>query len=230
MPQYYNVVCDDPDFLVINKYQGIAVQKEQGCDISLLDIIKHDLNLPELYLCHRLDKMTSGVMVLAKNTAANRQISMAFEQKRVEKKYIALSIHKPKKKQGCVRGDMQKARRGAFKLLRTSENPAMTYFTSAFIEPNLRFFMITPLTGKTHQIRVALKSIGSPILGDTLYEPQNEAITSDRGYLHALSIHFPFHDVNRQFSAHPIEGKYFQLPEVKSLIADFSEQPAKQLK
>ena len=61
---------------------------------------------------------------------------------------------------------MQKARNGAWKLCQSKENPAITRFESVSCEPNLRLFILKPQTGKTHQLRVAMKSLGSPILGD----------------------------------------------------------------
>ena len=84
-------------------------------------------------------------------------------------------------------GDMKNRRGGQRILLKTSENPAITQFFSNAAKPGTRGFIVKPHSGKTHQIRVALKSIGAPILGDTLYGGE----ASDRLYLHAWHLHLP---------------------------------------
>ena len=74
-----------------------------------------------------------------------------FSEHHIQKTYLALSNQKPKKKQGLIVGDMQKARNGAWKLCQSKENPAITRFESVSCEPNLRLFILKPQTGKTHQ-------------------------------------------------------------------------------
>jgi tRNA pseudouridine32 synthase/23S rRNA pseudouridine746 synthase len=111
-----------------------------------------------------------------------------FENRNVEKYYFAISDRKPKKKQGLIKGDMQKARRGDLKLLKTLENPAITQYFSASIAPGLRLFICKPYTGKTHQIRVALKSQGAPILGDSRYG----GTTASRMHLYSYALCFEY--------------------------------------
>ena len=96
--------------------------------------------------------------------------------KQMHKYYVALSARKPSKKGGRVVGDMDRSRRGQWKLLRTADNPAITAFVSQAVASgdtsdmaSLRAFLLKPHTGRTHQIRVALKALGSPILGDPMY-------------------------------------------------------------
>ena len=85
---------------------------------------------------------------------------------------------------------MEKSRRGAWKLMRSTENPAVTEFNCQSLEPGLRLFVLHPHTGKTHQLRVAMKSLGSPILGDTLYGGK----AASRMFLHAWKIKFDYQD------------------------------------
>lgn len=136
----------------------------------------------------------------------------------ITKFYIALSAGcKPTKKQGTVRGDLVRARRGAWKLTRTMDDPSMTAFTSQpyqyrgsssdtlvagtekgneSLPPimHLRAFLLQPITGRTHQLRVVLKSLGSGILGDPLYSSSSTAssgalaVAPDRTYLHACGL------------------------------------------
>ena len=197
--------------IVINKSPGISVHRDQA-ETGLLEIIKREQHLDELYLVHRLDKMTSGLLLLAKNSTANSILSELFAQRAVEKYYLALSDRKPKKKQGLIKGDMEKARRGAWKLTKTYTHPAITQFFSHAIGNGERLFILRPYTGKTHQLRVALKSIAAPILGDTTYNTEAEAGPMDRGYLHSYVLGFNFNATPYRYVLMPSQGERFLAP------------------
>lgn len=175
------------DFIIINKPAGISVHRDEQA-VGLTEIVAKQLDVPQVWLVHRLDKLTSGLLILALNKDAAAYFYALFEQRQIEKTYLALSNHKPKKKQGSVIGDMQKSRNGAWKLCRSQQNPAMTRFSSESLAPSLRQFTLQPHTGKTHQLRVAMKSLGSPILGDELYGGES----ADRMYLHAYQLSFEY--------------------------------------
>lgn len=166
----------------------------------------------DFYSPDRLDKVTSGIMLLARSRDTAQKLSIDFAEGRVSKCYIALSDRKPKKKQGTIRGDMTKGRRGSWKLLHTTDNPAVTKFTSfgvPDIRPGLRVFVVRPLTGRTHQIRVALKSVGSPISGDRLYADKTAAEQEDRAYLHAAAITFALENQTFHLVCQPNVGAHF---------------------
>ena len=118
-------------------------------------------------------------------------------------------MRKPKKKQGWIKGDMGASRRGSYKLLDTKENPAITQFVSTALRTHERFFLIKPHTGKTHQIRVALKSLGSPITGDIRYAASEDAKKEDRGYLHAYALRFSLDKEEFSFCYPPDDGERF---------------------
>lgn len=207
------IIFEDDNVLIVNKPVGIAMHDavdENGIDKEgnetitpcenlgstaqtgsrtdgLVTLLKKQLTLEELHLCHRLDTGTSGCLCLAKNSQTAAEIGALFSSRRVNKYYLALSAQKPKKKQGLVIGDMKNRRGGQRILLKTQENPAITQFFSNAAKPGTRGFIVKPHSGKTHQIRVALKSIGAPILGDTLYGGDS----SDRLYLHAWHLRIP---------------------------------------
>ena len=113
---------------------------------------------------------------------------------------------------------MQKARDGAWKLCQSHENPAKTRFISIGCEPHLRLFVLYPETGKTHQLRVAMKSLGSPILGDPLYGKKEEI--ADRVYLHAIRLEFVYQKQRIQVCALPLEGEYWHRQAVKEKIQE----------
>lgn len=161
------------------------------------------------YPVHRLDKNTSGLLVFARNPAAAALLSEEFSQRRVKKYYMALSDKKPKKKQGQIIGDMAKSRRSCWKLLNSKGSPAKTQFFSHSISEGLRLFILRPYTGKTHQLRVAMKSVGSPICGDTAYGGSggNALKPFERLFLHSFQLEFTFK--GRAY-------KYQQLPDLKA--------------
>ena len=215
----YQIIDQTDDLLVINKSQGVSVHKDQN-DTGLTMQLKDDLKLDELYLIHRLDKVTSGLLLFAKQAKAAAALSALFRERKVTKYYLAISAKKPRRKQGAIIGDMVKARRGSWKLLLSKENPAITQFFSTSLAPGFRLFIIKPYTGKTHQIRVALKSEGSPILGDQLYA----GLESDRVYLHAFSLSFSYDNQQYNYSCLPNEGELFG-SDFKRVVSDFFEHP-----
>lgn len=213
LEQPLNVVFDHPCFVVLNKPAGIAVHRHQ--QLTLLDAARRYFNSDDIHPVHRLDMATSGLIVLAKTAEANRELCQAFADQAVQKIYIALSIAKPKKKQGWVTGDMQKSRGGSYKLLHSCQNPASTYALSFGCEGSPRLWLLRPKTGKTHQLRVALKSLGAPILGDNRYGGAN----ADRLYLHALALKFNFRAEPFEFVAKPEAGQFFNYGTFERLAA-----------
>lgn len=204
----YELVDETADFLVIYKKPNTSFHSESG-EPGLFEFCKQQQGLSELYPVHRLDKVTSGLLVMAKTAQANTELTAQFRARTIEKYYVALSAKKPTKKQGLIKGDMTAARRGAFKLLTAQVNPAITQFFSKSIAPGCRLFMVKPHTGKTHQIRVALKSIGAPIMGDLLYADFASNSAIDRVYLHAYSIAFELNGKQHRYTELPREGDFF---------------------
>jgi tRNA pseudouridine32 synthase/23S rRNA pseudouridine746 synthase len=186
-PDGFTVILEQPDFIIVNKMIDIDMHDDEGVP-GLVSRVSAFLGIP-VYPVHRLDKVTSGLVLLAKNKEANRTLSQLFADKQIRKTYLAISDRLPKKKQGWIKGDMAKGRNGSWKLLHSLENPAITYFQSLSLPiPRHRLYVVSPQTGKTHQIRVALKSIGAPILGDVRYGGSPDA----RTYLHAWFLHFSY--------------------------------------
>lgn len=204
----YDVIDEQPDFVVVYKKPSISFHSETG-ESGLFECVKQHGNYADLFPVHRLDKITSGILVMAKNPNANRILCEQFERRQVEKFYLAISEKKPLKKEGMIKGDMQPARRGAWMLTKHYKNPAVTQFFSKGVGDGRRLFIIRPHTGKTHQIRVALKSIGAPIAGDNLYADSQQQTTMDRGYLHAYSLGFSFGDKRFRYTCLPKEGRWF---------------------
>ncbi len=214
------IVHENDRFVVAAKPEGANFHSEDSAGFVVQT--SEQIGCP-LFSVHRLDKMTSGLLILAKSPEAAAEFTRLFEERTIEKYYLAISKRKPKKKQGWVKGDMAKARRGDYKLLATMENPAITQFISASLRPHERAFLIKPHTGKTHQIRVALKAIGSPCAGDERYAAAEDAKKEDRGYLHAYALRFTFEGEEFSFVLPPDEGERFASAEMKELLEKWRE-------
>ncbi|WP_353668144.1 pseudouridine synthase [Marinomonas sp. THO17] len=188
---------------MLEKPAGMSFHSESD-DIGVMAYLQNAYPEYTFYPVHRLDKMTSGLLLVACHKAAAKLFGELFEQHQIEKRYLALSNRKPNKKQGTISGGMQVSRRGQWKLTQSTDNFAQTQFFSSYIESH-RVFWLRPLTGKTHQIRVALKSLGSPILGDKRYAGES----SDRGYLHATVLAFEWQGELVCYRSWPNQGEHF---------------------
>ncbi|WP_172591052.1 TIGR01621 family pseudouridine synthase [Shewanella xiamenensis] len=219
----YRIIANEADFLVISKLPNVHFHSQDGT-AGVVAQLEQDLEI-KLFAVHRLDTPTSGLLLLAKHPAAARQLTELFSAHRVQKYYLALAKGKPKKKRGWVIGDMAKSRRSMFKLLRTKENPAITQFFSVSVGDGLRLYLLKPHSGKTHQLRVALVSLGVPILGDALYGSD----VADRCYLHAYCLHFRYQHEDGSWQNYayldmPEQGEFF-LTEAVSEALTFWQAP-----
>ena len=209
---------------MVNKSEGVNFHDEKQPGSGLFSQVKKQMKMQyaitELYPIHRLDKMTSGLILFAKNIKSAQVFGKLFEEHNVEKYYLAISDKKPTKKQGLIKGDMAKSRRGMFKLLRTMDNPAITQFFSYPIANKQRLYLLKPHSGKTHQLRVALSSIGAPILGDPLY---NSNSVADRGYLHAYALRFNFSGTIYQFILPSGEGEFYLTQSIKDKLTELDQ-------
>jgi tRNA pseudouridine32 synthase/23S rRNA pseudouridine746 synthase len=212
------------DFVLVDKAAGVSFHSEDGP--GLVVAVEQALG-QKLYAVHRLDKVTSGLLLLATSPQAAARLTALFSARLINKFYLALSLGKPKQKQGWVKGDMQPARRGAYKLTSTLHNPAMTYFLSAGFDgpatglpQGARLFLLKPYSGKTHQLRVALKSQSAAIAGDELYQ----GAPADRVYLHAYALSFDWQGEQHQFVCPPTQGDWFLTSALQQkLAADWSQ-------
>jgi len=208
-----NLVFKHVDFFVFEKPANASFHNEEGS--GFFTYLSNSFPAETLYPVHRLDKITSGLVLIARNKTAAQRFGAMFESRLIQKTYIALSDKKPSKKQGTISGDMQQTRDGNWKLLHSKKSPAITRFTSHSSAPNLRIFILKPETGKTHQLRVMMKALGSPIIGDIRYG----GTPSDRSYLHATALKFDWSGEDITCLLPPTNGNLFN-----QAITDVSRQ------
>lgn len=207
MTSILSVIARHPDWLAIYKPEGLGMHSE-GDEQGIVVIAAEQFGC-RLWPVHRLDKVTSGVLLLATSAEAAARLSALFAEHQIQKYYLASAAGKPAKKQGWIKGDMLKARNGSWKLARSQNNPAITRFISHFdAQHGDRLYLLKPLTGKTHQLRVALKSLGCAIRGDQRYGGDD----ADRTYLHAMTLRWSDDDGAHIISALPRSGRWPEMP------------------
>jgi tRNA pseudouridine32 synthase / 23S rRNA pseudouridine746 synthase len=198
------VVFEHDDFWIVLKPAELACH---GPDpVNLAAILQQAGHTP--FLAHRLDKSSSGLMIIARHKQAAENFRVLFEQHEIEKFYLAVSEHKGKKKQGAIKGFMKKSRHGNWILSKEADKvddkQAITQFFSFSSEQHQRVFIVKISTGFSHQIRVALKANSSPIVGDKRYG----GLPAKRMLLHAYALRFTYANTVYEFQDWP-EDKLF---------------------
>lgn len=219
-----DVVYEDDDLAVVNKPAGMMVHAGAGATDgernrgTLVNALLHHLGTLSSVsgemrpgIVHRLDKETSGLIVIAKNDVAHRKLAAEFAGRRVKKTYFALVQGWIPKDRGTIADPISRdrVRRTRMTTRRSGGREAVTHYEvqrrmeSAYGKFTLLRIRIE--TGRTHQIRVHLSSIGHPVVGDTVYgaarrivAKSGPALTLDRNFLHAAEIEFD----------HPRTGKH----------------------
>ena len=207
------ILYEDGDVVVVNKPSGLVVHSDgKTKEPTLADdwvlthypetknvgepFVKDGVTIPRPGIVHRLDRATSGALVIAKNERAFEHLKRQFQEREVTKTYNAFVYGAMKEEDGVIDRPIGKsasdfrlrsAQRGARGVLRE----AVTEYTVLSRGADASFLEIRPKTGRTHQIRVHLKAINHPVVCDTLYAPKRPPLFGfSRLALHARSIAF----------------------------------------
>ena len=191
------VIYEDEEILVIDKPAGLTVHPAPGHPSHTLvnAILAHcpDLAMSnELMrpgIVHRLDKDTSGLIVIAKNDSAREYLAAQFKSRTVTKGYFVLVKGRLSPDQGIIEApigrDPHSRRRMA--IVETGKEATTRYQVRKYLD-NYTLVEVTPLTGRTHQIRVHLSAIGYPVVGDSLYGTKSTHL--NRQFIHAYRLGF----------------------------------------
>lgn len=199
----FRIVFEDEYLLVIDKPARVIVHKAPNVKGSTLidGLIYRGINLPSCGrplrpgIVHRLDKDTSGLMIIAKTDSAYYQLSSMMKDRLISRNYIALVKGKPPKENIINAPVGRDRRRKTLMAITFTGRTALTHYQVIQYLQNAALLKLTLSTGRTHQIRVHLKYTGYPILGDPLYGCQVNFLK--RQFLHAFKICF----------THPITGE-----------------------
>jgi 23S rRNA pseudouridine1911/1915/1917 synthase len=191
------IIYEDEDILVIDKPAGLTVHPAPGHPNHTLvnAILAHCPNLitsnerTRPGIVHRLDKDTSGLIVIAKNDIAREYLTAQFKERTVTKGYLVLVEGRLSPEQGIIEApigrDPHNRRRMA--IVEAGKEATTRYRVRQYLD-NYTLIEVTPLTGRTHQIRVHLSAIGHPVAGDSLYGAKSPHL--NRQFIHAYRLGF----------------------------------------
>lgn len=209
-----DIVFENDDLIVVNKPAGMVVHPAAGHSSGTLvhAVLGYDPDLEGIGgeerpgLVHRLDKETSGLIVLAKNEQAHNWLQDQFRLRTVEKTYLALVDGKPPTPAGRVEAHIGRDPNHRKKMAIVSEKKgreAVSEYKTLESFKNHTLLEFHPLTGRTHQIRLHCQFLGCPIVGDSVYGKKNQTVEINRHFLHAhqLKIILPNEKSPRTFEA-----------------------------
>ena len=209
------ILHEDGDVIVIDKPAGLVVHPGAGNgDGTLVNALIHHCGgslsgiggVRRPGIVHRLDKGTSGVMVVAKNDAAHQELARQFHDREVDKEYVALvwgTVHNRKRIDIPIGRDPVHREKISTRARRARS--AVTRVTWARALPGVTLIRVAIATGRTHQIRVHLNAIGHPIVGDALYGGVHKRVANDIRAVQRLTR--PFLHAERLAFTHPRTGE-----------------------
>lgn len=190
-----DILYQDAFLLVINKPAGVLSVPGRGPDKQDCMISRVQASYPDALIVHRLDMATSGILVLALDADTHRQLSRQFQQREVSKQYIAVVTGRPTPTAGLIDKPMicDWPNRPRQIIDYEQGKPAQTRYETLEYMPasDTSRVLLSPVTGRTHQLRLHMQSIGHAILGDGLYASPAVIAAAERLLLHASSLSFP---------------------------------------
>jgi 23S rRNA pseudouridine1911/1915/1917 synthase len=202
-PPALQIACEDEHLLVVDKPAGVVVHPAPGHSAgTLVEALRAagaaggDASRPGIV--HRLDRDTSGLMVVARSDEAYERLQGLVRSRSLERHYLALVVGRPRSRRGRIEAPIGRDRRDPLRHSLDTDTPrdAVTHFELRELLPRHALLDVRLETGRTHQIRVHLGAIDLPVAGDPVYGRPHE-LGLDRQFLHAARLAFP----------HPVTGE-----------------------
>ena len=194
-----SLIENNEDFIVINKKSGVSVQGGTKSRNNLIDIFSNSPVFKDTkpYSVHRLDKETSGVMIIAKNYSSAKLLTSLFRLRKIHKTYLAICHGIFKNKRGEIRGNLIK-----YEKEKKISELAITNYNVIYSNNFFSFLELKPITGRKHQLRKQLSFMGNPIVGDSKYNIIKSKDKNEKNLmLHAYKIKFLINDKKFNYKA-----------------------------
>ena len=194
-----SLIEDNDEFIVINKKSGVSVQDGTKSKNNLIDIFSNSNLFKDTkpYSVHRLDKETSGVMIIAKNYNSAKLLTSLFRLRKVHKTYLAICHGVFKNKKGEIRGNLVK-----YEKEKKISELAITNYNVISSNNFFSFLELKPITGRKHQLRKQLSFMGNPIVGDVKYNiTKSKNKDQKKLMLHSYKIKFLINNKKFNFKA-----------------------------
>ena len=195
-------IHEDEHLLVLEKPSGLLSVPGRGPDKQDCLSKRVQAIYPEALIVHRLDQDTSGLLLMARGIEAQRRLSRLFETRQVNKRYMAVVSGHPEQTQAAQSPDEEGWRtidgpilldweRRPIHIIHPDGKASRSRWRAVQTSDSATLVELEPVTGRTHQLRVHMQSIGHPMLGDSLYAPHEIKALSPRLLLHAQELAFP---------------------------------------
>ncbi len=195
------IVHEDEEIIVVDKNAGLAVQGGARVGASLDDVLALHLGARP-FLVHRLDKDTSGLILVAKNDYAHKNLAEQIKAHTIKREYIALVHGVIKENLGTIDAPIGRSKLDRKKMaVIKNGRPAVSNYEVISSFHNYTLIKVSLLTGRTHQIRVHLASVGHAVVGDPVYGRRRTHLPLERQFLHAGHLGFQ----------HPVTGQRLEL-------------------
>ena len=213
------IAYEDEHLVVVDKPAGLVVHPAPGHARGTLvhGLLSHDVaggDAERPGIVHRLDRDTSGLMVVARSEEAHRRLQALVRRRELERHYLALAVGRPRSRSGRIEAPIGRDRRDPLRHSLNTDTPreAITHFELVQLFPRHALLDVKLETGRTHQIRVHLAAIGLPVAGDPVYGRPRE-LGLERQFLHAARLAF----------THPFTGQRIDVesplpPELKAAL------------
>ena len=192
---------NNDNFVVINKPAGIAVQSGTKSRKNVLDILRKakEFNGTSPYTVHRIDKETTGALIVAKNRKYAQLFTSLFRIRKIHKTYLCIALGEFQKTKGILKDELF-----YYEGKKKIKTIAITHYNVIDNNNNYSLLKLNPITGRKHQIRKQLLILGNPILGDSKYRvSENFLLNKKNLMLHSYKINFSIAGIKYNFVAEP---------------------------
>lgn len=199
----------DDHIIVANKPGGLLSVPGRGPEKAFCAVSVLSDRVGDVFTVHRLDMDTSGIIVFARTKAAQSRLSRAFQERQISKTYLAVVEGEPIPKSGEITFPIAAySKRRPLRHIEEGGREAITHYETLETQADKSLIKLSPVTGRSHQLRLHMQAIGHPILGDRFYGRETSA---NQLMLHAETLGFPHPETKEKVRYFAPKPDYFQL-------------------